>query len=51
MNLTFQTKEITSDCDLCIFLGGTLNESTREAYTVLVYLIVLNTLSLPFTIV
>ena len=51
MNLsgTFQTKEITSDCDLCIFLGGTLNESTREAYTVLLYLIIINVLSLPLT--
>ena len=51
MNLsaTFQTKEITRDCDLCIFLGGSLNESTRKAYTVLLYLIIINVLSLPLT--
>ena len=46
---TFLTEEIASDCDLSIFLGGSLNESTRKAYTVLLYLIILNILSLPLT--
>ena len=46
---TFHTEETAPDCDLCIFLGGTLNESTREAYTVLLYLIIINVLSLPLT--
>ena len=41
---TFHTEEITPDCDLSIFLGGSLNESTRKAYTV-----ILNILSLPLT--
>ena len=46
---TFHTEEITPDCDLSIFLGGSLNESTRKAYTVLLCLIILNILSLPLT--
>ena len=46
---TFLTKEIASDCDLSIFLGGSLNKCTRKAYTVLLCLIILNILSLPLT--
>ena len=51
MNLstTFQTNEIASGCELSVFLGGTLNESTGEAYTVLVYLIILDVISSPVT--
>ena len=46
---TFLTEEIASECDLSIFLGGSLNKSTRKAYTVLLCLIILNILSLPLT--
>ena len=51
MNLstTFQTNEIASGCELSVSLGGTLNESTGEAYTVLVYLIILDIISSPVT--
>ena len=51
MNLStaFQTNEIASGCELSLFLGGTLNERTGEAYTVLVYLIILDIISLPVT--
>ena len=45
----FQTEEIASECELVISLGGTLNESSREAYTVIVYLIIINLIRLPIT--
>lgn len=45
----FQTEDIASECELVTFLGGTLNESTREAYTVIVYLIIINLICLPIT--
>ena len=45
----FQTEEIASECEFVTFLGGTLNESTREAYKVILSLIILNIISLPIT--
>ena len=45
----FQTEEIASECEIVISLGGTLNESSREAYTVMVYLIIINLICLPIT--
>ena len=47
--MDFQTEEIASECELVTFLGGTLNESTREARTVIVYLIIINLICLPMT--
>ena len=45
----FHTEEIASECELVISLGGTQNESIREAYTVIVYLIIINLICLPIT--
>ena len=45
----FQTEEIASECEFVTFLGGTLNESTTEAYTVIVYLMIINLICLPIT--
>ena len=45
----FQTEEIASACEFVTFLGGTLNEGTTEAYTVIVYLIIINLICLPIT--
>ena len=45
----FQTEEIASECEFVTFLGGTVNESTTEAYTVIVYLIIINLICLPIT--
>ena len=46
---TLHGQMIPSECDLYIFLGGTVDHTTPEAYAVLVFLIVLNTLTLPIT--
>ena len=46
---TLHGQMIPSECDLYIFLGGTIDHTTPEAYAVLVFLIVLNTLTLPIT--
>ena len=45
----FQTEEIASECEFVTFLGGTLNEGTTEAYTVIVYPIIINLICLPIT--
>ena len=44
-----QTEEIASECEFVTFLGGTLNESATKAYTVFVYLIIINLICLPIT--
>ena len=51
MNLseTFHAEQITSECGLVTFLGGTLNESTRQAYKVIMSLIIINIICLPIT--
>lgn len=41
--------KMASECEFVTFLGGTLNESTTEAYTVIVYLIIINLICLPIT--
>ena len=40
---------MASECEFVTFLGGTVNESTTKAYTVIVYLIIINLLCLPIT--
>ena len=52
-----QSKEMTSSqetpsqCEVHIFLGGTLDHTTTEAYAVLVFIIVVSVIACPITTV
>ena len=48
-NGTSYSRPPPSECEIYSFLGGTLDETTKEAYAVLVFLIVLAIISSPAT--
>ena len=48
-NGTSYSRPTPSECEIYSFLGGTLDETTKEAYAVLVFLIVLAIISSPAT--
>ena len=49
--MTFQSEKIPAECELYTFLGGHLDQTTTEAYGVLVFIAVMNIISFPITVV
>ena len=51
MNSSSSSRGTSTECEVVIFLGGRLGHATVEAYALLVFVIILNIITCPITVV